>query len=144
MNLNFRLTTGQPVTTKRPLILAVDDDNDSLLLLAKVLELLECTSIATHSGREALSLARSRQPDLVLLDILLPDLHGIEVIRALKSNPFTATIPVVALTALARPQDQRDILAAGSDRCLTKPYLLEDLEATVQYYVGGRVSLSIA
>jgi two-component system, cell cycle response regulator DivK len=144
MNLDFRLTASQPATAKCPLVLAVDDDDDSLLLLTKVLELLECSSIVANSGRATLSLARSRQPDLILLDILLPDLHGVEVIRALKRNPSTANIPIVALTALARIQDQQDILAAGGDRCLIKPYLLDDLEATIRYYVGCQSSLSIA
>lgn len=139
-----RFFNGQSAMTKLPFILAVDDDEDSLLLLTKVLELLGCSFISANNGRSALALIRHHQPDLVLLDILLPDLNGIDMIRMLKSHPSTAQIPIVALTALAQAQTQQEILLAGGAGCLTKPYSLEDLEAVVHCYAGCSASLSIA
>jgi two-component system, cell cycle response regulator DivK len=139
-----RLFNGQSTTTNQPFILAVDDDEDSLLLLTKVLELLGCSFVTANNGRSALALVRRHRPDLILLDILLPDLNGIDMIRTIKSHSSTAHIPIVALTALAQVQTQQEILRAGSEICLTKPYSLEDLEAVIRHYGGCSASLSIA
>jgi two-component system, cell cycle response regulator DivK len=143
MELEF-LLNGQPATAKQPFVLAVDDDEDSLLLLTKVLELLNCSFVTANNGRSALALVRHHQPDLILLDILLPDLNGIDMIRILKNNPSTADIPIVALTALAQAKTQQEIATAGGAGCLTKPYSLEDLEAVIRHFAGCSTSLSIA
>jgi two-component system cell cycle response regulator len=79
-------------------------------------------------------------PDLILLDLLLPHLNGFEVVRRLKANQHTRHIPVLALTALTRPSERDEALAAGCDGLIVKPFDTDELIRTVgsQYFPGGR------
>ena len=121
----------------RPLVLAVDDNEDNLVLLNQVLMLLGCSFISSKDGHSAILLAQSYQPDLILLDIMLPDLDGMEVVRQLKQDPQTRQIPVVAVTAMARTEDRDRILAAGCDDYIKKPYMIDGLEATIRRFLFG-------
>lgn len=112
-------------------ILAVDDNDDNLLLLTQILTRHDRTLLTAQSGKTALGLAQTLQPSLILLDILLPDLSGFDVLYCLKHHPATAHIPVIAVTALARADDRQKVLQAGCSACISKPYLLEDLEFAV-------------
>ncbi len=126
----------------KPLVLAVDDDEDNLLLLTEVLTPLSCTVITATYGQQALNLAIEQQPALILLDVMLPDISGIEIVRQLKQNPQTMTIPVIAVTALARPEDRDRLFLAGCDDYVSKPYMLDDLEAVIHYYLAARHPLT--
>ncbi len=119
----------------RPLVLAVDDNEDNLVLLSQVLESLECFVISAKDGKTAILMAQNYQPDLILLDIMLPDLDGIEAIRQLKQNPETEKIPIVAITAMARTEDRDRILNAGCDDYVKKPYIIDELEVTIRRYL---------
>ncbi|MEP0769222.1 response regulator [Trichocoleus sp. ST-U1] len=129
---NFLSSSNQCLTAKFPVVLAVDDDEDNLLLLAYVLEPLNCSIITAIDGHSAFEKARTEQPNLILLDIMLPDLDGLQIVRQLREDPETRTIPVIAVTALARAEDRDRILTAGCNDYISKPYLLEDLEAVVR------------
>ncbi|GAB4385205.1 MAG: hypothetical protein Kow00121_49870 [Elainellaceae cyanobacterium] len=118
-----------------PLILAVDDDDDNLLLISYVLETFGCQCISQTDGEAALAIAKEHRPDLVLLDILLPNVDGIEFVHRLRQDSMTADIPVVAVTALARSEDRQTILLSGFTDYISKPYMLEDLEAVIRRYV---------
>ncbi len=126
----------------QPLVLAVDDDEDNLLLLTEVLTPLSCSVITATYGQQALNLALEQQPALILLDVMLPDISGIEVVRQLKQNPQTMTIPVIAVTALARLEDRDRLFLAGCDDYVSKPYMLDDLEAVIHYHLSARYSLT--
>lgn len=115
----------------QPLILAVDDDEDSLFLITEVVRGSNCVCITATDGNTALSLAQLYQPSLILLDILLPDLNGIEVVQRLRKIPQTQSTPIVAVTALAKEEDCNRIRAAGCDDYITKPYMLDDLENVI-------------
>ncbi|MBW4651081.1 MAG: response regulator [Kastovskya adunca ATA6-11-RM4] len=128
--------------SSRPLVLAVDDDEDNLLLMAYALEQPNCTLLAAKDGKSALSLAQTYQPNLILLDILLPDLSGIEVVSQLRQDPRTAKIPVIAVTAFAKPEDRERLIVAGCNDYICKPYLLEDLEALIQPYLSSALIIS--
>ena len=119
-----------------PIILAVDDDEDNLVLLTEVLGPLNCLVMTATHGQTALRLAQAYQPDLILLDIMLPDLNGIEVVYRLKQNQETAKIPVIAVTALARLEDRDRLILAGCNDYISKPYILEDLEALIRHYLS--------
>ncbi|MEC4983221.1 MAG: response regulator, partial [Oscillatoria sp. PMC 1076.18] len=69
-------------------------------------------------------------------DILLPDIDGIEVISQLRQNPKTKHIPVIAVTALATPPEREKIIAAGCDEYISKPFMIDELEAKVNYYLS--------
>ncbi len=124
-------SAGSPSVTKPPLVLAVDDSEDNLGLIGQIIELLGCSFMGASDGQTALALAKQSQPDLVRLDICMPDVDGIEVVRRLKQDPQTGNIPVVAVTGLAKAEDCDRILAAGCAECITKPFVLENLEATL-------------
>ena len=118
-----------------PIILAVDDDEDNLVLLTEVLGPLNCLVMTATHGQTALRLAQAYQPNLILLDIMLPDLNGIEVVYRLKQNQETAKIPVIAVTALARLEDRDRLVLAGCNDYISKPYILDDLEALIRHYL---------
>lgn len=133
---------GQPSITTRPLILAADDDEDNLLLLAYALEPLGCCLLTAVDGLSALSLARTHQPDLILLDVLLPYMDGAEVVSQLRQDPKTKTVPVIAVTALAHATNRERLLRAGCNDYITKPFMLDDIEAKVRHYL--RLPASVA
>jgi CheY-like chemotaxis protein len=118
-----------------PLILAVDDDEDNLLLLSYVLEPLECSLLTAADGLSALHQAQTYQPDLILLDIRLPYLDGVEVVAQLREDPKMNTIPIIAVTALARSDDRERLLLAGCTDYLSKPYMIDEIEAVVRRYL---------
>lgn len=126
------LAKSLETTAKQPRILAVDDNEDNLLLLSEVLNVFDCSLFTATNGQIALTIAQAYNPDLILLDVMLPDLNGIEVVRHLKHNPTTENIPVIAVTALASEEDRDRLLAAGCNGYLSKPYMIEDLEAIVR------------
>ena len=135
VKLELALQANQPSRISQPLILAVDDDEDNLLLLTEVLTPLECIVITATDGRQAIELAKARQPALILLDAILPDISGMEVVQQLKKNPPTMNIPVVAVTALARQEDRDRLLLAGCNDYVSKPYMLDDLEAIIHRHL---------
>lgn len=125
-----RMNTPKPC--EMPVILAVDDNLDNLVLLEyQLLTLKQCSFVTAMTGNDALTLAKRQTPDLILMDIQLPDIDGAEVIRKLRQCPLTAKIPIVAVTALARNEDRDRILASGCNDYLSKPYDLDDLEAII-------------
>lgn len=122
----------------KALILAVDGNEDNLLLMSHLLEYsTSCVLLTASSGSQALSMAKNYLPDLILLELDLPDMDGMEIVRELKENGKTNKIPLIAVTSLAAKQDKEDIIKAGCDRYLSKPYLLEDLEKIVSFYTSN-------
>lgn len=123
---------------KPPLILAVDDDEDNLQLLTQLLVILECEFIAAADGKTTLVMAQTHQPDLILLDMMLPDLSGIEVVHRLKQNLETSVIPIIAVTAMARVEDRDRFILAGCIDYIKKPYIIDEMETTILRYVSKR------
>lgn len=119
-----------------PVVLVVDDDPDSLLLLRCLLEPFDCELICETNGYSALQTAQTTRPHLILLDIVLPDLSGLELTRQLRANPQTQAIPIIAVTALAHPKEQQQILAVGCQQCISKPYMVQDMEALLCQYLA--------
>jgi CheY-like chemotaxis protein len=114
-----------------PMVLVVDDDIDNLVLTCHVLEKFACMPICETDGKAALKTIKMYSPDLIVLDILLPNLSGLDIIRSLKSNEATCAIPIIAVTALTSHKNREAVLCAGCKHYITKPYLLEDLEQLV-------------
>ncbi|MBI9075205.1 MAG: response regulator transcription factor [Desulfatibacillum sp.] len=103
-------------------ILVVDDEEDILELLKFNLEREGFKVICSETGEKALQAVRNSPPDLVLLDLMLPGINGLEVARALKSNPNTSSIPVIMLTAKGDESDVVRGLEIGADDYVTKPF----------------------
>jgi two-component system, cell cycle response regulator DivK len=123
-------------TRKKPLLLAVDDDPDNLLLLIHVLGRLGYDFITATDGQSGLNLAIQYQPDLILMDIMLPQLDGYGFIQRMRMMPEIASTPAVAVTALAGAEDRERIFLAGFIDQIVKPYLLKDLQGKLTRWLG--------
>ena len=102
-------------------MLVVEDNERSLKLACDVLQLRGFETIQARTGAEAVVVAATQQPGLVLLDVALPDMDGIETLQALRANPRTATLPIIAVTAFAMKGDRERLLEAGFDGYVSKP-----------------------
>lgn len=122
-------------TNRQYLVLIVDDDQDNLLLASYIVESLGMSPVATDDSEKCLSLVNKLLPDLILLDIVMPKLNGLQISYLIKQNKKTSHIPIMAITGLTRQKDIKEIIQAGCDDYLTKPYLIEDLQSKLYYYL---------
>jgi putative two-component system response regulator len=113
-------------------ILIADDNQAMREAIIRFVEAEGYTALAARNGREALALALEKLPDLVLLDVTMPDIDGFEVCRRLKNDPRTALIPITMLTVLDSPDHRRYGIEAGADDFLTKPFDERLLRARIQ------------
>ncbi len=112
-------------------ILIVDDDSNFRQVTRLSLSLEGYEVLEASGGREAINLARQMQPDLILLDILMPGLDGYETCRQIKTNPATSHIPIIVLTALGDPAARYKAQDAGADDCVAKPVMSQELRERV-------------
>jgi two-component system cell cycle response regulator DivK len=112
-------------------ILIVEDNDLSLMLLNDLLKVQGYEIFKTSEGLEAINLARDKQPDLILMDIKLPDICGLDVTRRLKQDDLTKSIPIIAVTAFATPGDEIKSLESGCDGYITKPVAIQSLLRTI-------------
>lgn len=126
---------SQKSTKNVPLILVVDDNEDNLLYACGSLDLLELQHIVAKNPQAAIDIAMDKQPDAILLDIVMPGMDGIEVMQTLKRHHLTNHIPIIAVTGLALPSQQEEIFKGGCDDYLCKPYLIEELEEKLTLYL---------
>ena len=120
-----------------PQILVVEDNERNMKLFRDVLIATGHRTLEATTGEKAVELAAAHRPDLVLMDIQLPDIGGVEALGRLRANERTASVPVVALTAQAMEGDRERFLAAGFDGYLSKPVNVTDLIAAVKHYCEG-------
>ncbi len=113
-------------------ILIVEDNEKNLKLVRDVLQVKGYQTLEAGTAEDGLRLAAERAPDLILMDIQLPGMNGIDALKALRAEPATATIPVIALTASVMQQDRQEIMRAGFDAFIEKPINLREFLATVQ------------
>jgi len=116
----------------QPVILLAEDFEDARDLYKDYLEFSGFTVETAANGREAIDLARSLQPDLILMDASMPVLDGWQATRELKANPATSHIPVLALTAHAFDDARQEARSSGCDGFVTKPCLPDDLVAQIR------------
>jgi CheY-like chemotaxis protein len=107
---------------ERRAVLLVDDDPLILEILRTILDLEEFVVTTATDGRKALDAVDATRPDVVVCDVMMPELDGFEVCRTLKSEPATSDLPVILLTARDRPEDRQAGEDAGCDAYLTKPF----------------------
>ncbi len=117
---------------EQPLVLAVDEDEDNILVISYLIQSLACKLITTNSGHNTLNIATKHLPDLILLEIALPDLDGFEIIEKLRQNKTTGSIPIVVVTRLSGATEKERIIKIGCNGYLCKPYLFEDLEDLIR------------
>ena len=117
-------------------ILIVEDNELHFRLLNDLLEVHGYKILKTEYGREAVKLARNNSPDLILMDIKLPDLSGLDVTRLLKQDDQTKRIPIIAVTAFAMPGDERKALESGCDGYISKPVMIHSFLHTVRRFLS--------
>lgn len=118
-------------------VLVVEDNGKNMKLFCDVLQATGYSALSASSGEQALALAGDDVPALVLMDIQLPDMDGVEALARLRADERTARIPVVALTAQAMQGDRERFLAAGFNGYLSKPVDVAELVSTVRSYCEG-------
>lgn len=117
-------------------ILIVEDNELNMKLFHDLLEAQGYDTVQTKDGREALKLAREHRPDLVLMDIQLPEVSGLEVTKWIKEDDDLKSIPVIAVTAFAMKGDEEKIRQGGCEAYIAKPILVTQFLETVQEFIG--------
>ena len=118
-------------------VLVVEDNEKNMKLFRDVLQAAGYDTLEATTGSQAVDLATEHLPDLVLMDIQLPDIDGVEALGRLRASDRTTSLPVRALTAQAMEGDRERFLAAGFDGYLSKPVNVADFVATVKSYCEG-------
>jgi len=116
-------------------ILIVEDNELNMKLFNDLLEAHGYSTVGTRNGIEVLGLARRHRPDLILMDIQLPEVSGLDVTRALKADPELKSIPVIAVTAFAMKGDEERIREGGCEAYLSKPISVGKFLETVRQFV---------
>ena len=128
------MRAGQETMAKRVMI--VEDNDLNMKLFNDLLEANGYETIKTQNGLEALELARKNQPDLILMDIQLPEVSGLEVTKWLKEDDELHRIPVIAVTAFAMKGDEERIRQGGCEAYISKPISVASFIETIRSYVG--------
>lgn len=126
-----------------PVVLVVDDNEDNLQLACYIVEQAGYLSLSASNGRDALAQIQEHRINLILLDIILPDMDGYQVIAGIRQQSLKQTVPIVATTALASESERQHMLEAGFTSILCKPYAINDLEALLQHYCPFDVPASL-
>ena len=121
---------------KAKTVLIVEDNELNMKLFHDLLDAHGYTILQTKDGMEALDIAREHRPDLILMDIQLPQVSGLEVTRWIKDDPDLRSIPVVAVTAFAMKGDEERIREGGCEAYLSKPISVVSFLDTVRRFIG--------
>jgi two-component system cell cycle response regulator DivK len=115
------------------LVLIVEDNERNLKLVRDVLQVKGYSTIEAGTAEDGIKLASEKKPDLILMDIQLPGMNGIDALKVLRKDPATATIPVVAVTASVMQQDRKHITEAGFDGYVGKPINVKEFLEAVRH-----------
>ena len=120
-------------------VLIVEDNELNMKLFNDLLEAHGYTTLQTKDGREALSIAREHRPDLILMDIQLPEISGLEITKQLKEDAELRSIPVVAVTAFAMKGDEEKIRKGGCEGYISKPISIAGFMKVVEHHLPDAV-----
>jgi two-component system cell cycle response regulator DivK len=116
-------------------ILIVEDNEKNMKLVRDILQHKGHRTLETASGEDGVRLAREHRPDLVLMDIQLPDIDGVTALRRLREDPALERMPVLAISASVMPDEQQKIVASGFDHYITKPIVLKTFVESIQHFL---------
>jgi DNA-binding response OmpR family regulator len=117
-------------------VLIVDDERDIVETIRFNLELANIECIEAYDGEEALSMAKNEHPDLILMDVMMPKMHGYKVVKLLKYDSEYQHIPIIMLTARAQSRDRMIGADVGADEYITKPFDMDALISLVKKYLS--------
>ncbi len=118
--------------TNQPVIVLAEDLAITRTLLVDYLERKGCQIVLAWNGLEAIEQIRATQPDVVIMDIQMPEMNGLEAIKHIRADEACQQLPIIAVTALVMPGDQERCLAAGADAYVSKPISLQHLVAIIE------------
>lgn len=124
-------------TTEPKKIIIVEDEPDTAEMFAEMMRLSGYHVLKSYGGTPAIVLISHEIPDVVVLDVMMPDLSGLEVLRHLRRDPRLEKIPVIAVSAKSLPSDIKNGLDAGANKYLTKPVAFQDLNAAVREVINA-------
>ena len=116
----------------RKKILIVDDDLDLCHILQRVFEQRDYDTVLAVNGKEAVDLATSQLPDLILMDIMLPVMDGFQATRLIRENSNTHSTPILAMTARVSIEDKKECFRSGCDEFIAKPFTVKELTACIE------------
>ena len=119
-----------------PLILLAEDNEANIQTFSSYLTAIKYRVIIARNGLEAVAQAKANLPDVILMDIQMPTMDGLEATKQIRLDPNLANIPIITLTALAMEGDREKCLAAGANEYLAKPIRLLQLHTTIQQILG--------
>jgi CheY-like chemotaxis protein len=125
------------ITEKRKHVLIVDDEEVIVAVLRRYVTMAGYDQETAMNGREALERVAANPPDLILLDLMMPEMNGFEACRQIRSNPATAKIPVIVLTALRSQSDSQEARNCGATEFIVKPVTGEELVKRLKHYLGS-------
>ena len=132
-----KTTVPAAVPSDRGLVLLAEDNRASILMIGEYLRSQGYRFVEAYDGLEAIEKAEANDPSLILMDIQMPVLDGLEAIRRLRTNPHFAATPIISLTALAMPGDRERCLEAGANEYMAKPVRLNHLKQTIENLLQG-------
>lgn len=118
-------------------VLIVEDEEDAAELFAEMMRVSGFRVLKTSRGEPAISLMNSDKPDVVLLDIMMPEISGLDILRQMRRDPNLADIPVIVVTAKSMPADIKNGMEAGANTYLTKPVGFQELKEAVERTLGA-------
>lgn len=131
-NLDVRVPE---LSDKKKKILIVEDNDLNLKLFRDLLNANGYETVETKEGYEAINLTRSLKPDLILMDIQLPEISGLEVTKRIKADPEISSIPIIAVTAFAMKDDEEKIMRAGCQAYISKPISIAEFLSALKKFL---------
>jgi two-component system alkaline phosphatase synthesis response regulator PhoP len=128
------------MTLEKVKIVIVEDEPDTAEMFAEMMRLNGFIVKKVYGGTPAIALISHEIPDAVVLDVMMPDLSGLEVLRYLRRDPRLENIPVIVVSAKSLPSDIKDGLEAGANKYLTKPVAFQDLNTAVQEVIEDSIN----
>jgi two-component system cell cycle response regulator DivK len=130
------LTPEQRHSHSQKTVLIVEDNELNMRLFHDIMEMQGYNILQTTNGMDALKLARRHRPDLIVMDIQLPEVSGIEVSRWIKEDDNLKSTPIIAVTAFALKGDESKVLQSGCEAYMAKPISIDHFLATVESFIG--------
>ena len=131
----FSLPAPKPKEAIAPLILLVEDNEANIQTFIAYLSAYEYRIILAKNGKEGVAMAKEHQPDIILMDIQMPVMDGLQATRLIRADPKLAKVPIIALTARAMQGDQERCIEAGANQYLSKPVELEELIGMIAQFL---------
>ncbi|MGZ9166643.1 MAG: response regulator [Anaerolineales bacterium] len=119
-------------------VLIIEDEADAAELFAEMMRVSGFRVVKTSSSAPAIAIMTDEKPDVVLLDIMMPEISGLDILRQMRRDPALVNIPVVVVSAMSMPTDIRHGMEAGASTYLTKPVGFIDLKEAVERALGGQ------